>query len=67
MTIGGFLHPKGFGGWFGLLIMGLLWLNVTIGILCLMEVRLLIVVTGIMPDDILGFVCVPARHEVALG
>lgn len=47
MTIGGFLHPKGFSGWIGLVLMGSLWLNATIGILCVMEVRLSIVMIRI--------------------
>ena len=41
MTLENFLPPKGVGGWIGLVFMGGLWLNCTIGILCLMEVSFL--------------------------
>jgi V-type H+-transporting ATPase subunit a len=41
MTVEGFLPPKGIGGWIGFVLMGALWLNCTIGILCLMEVSAL--------------------------
>jgi len=39
MTIGGFTNPKSIGGWIALLLVGAMWLNLTIGILCVMEVR----------------------------
>ncbi|KAF5324690.1 hypothetical protein D9611_004100 [Ephemerocybe angulata] len=37
MTLDGRTDPKSIGGWIGLGIMGFMWLNLTIGILCLME------------------------------
>ncbi|KAF8745024.1 hypothetical protein AX14_012029 [Amanita brunnescens Koide BX004] len=37
MTIGGYLHPASIGGYIGLALMGFLWINMTIGGLCLME------------------------------
>jgi len=37
MTLENALPPVGIGGWIGLLLMGGMWLNCTIGILCLME------------------------------
>jgi hypothetical protein len=39
MTLDNFLPPNGIRGWIGLVFMAALWLNCTIGILCLMEVR----------------------------
>lgn len=39
MTVEKFLPPNGIGGWIGLVIAGSLWLNFTIGVLCMMEVR----------------------------
>ena len=38
MTIEGYLHPTSLGGIIGLAMMGSLWLSMTIGGLCLMEV-----------------------------
>jgi V-type H+-transporting ATPase subunit a len=40
MTIGGYLHPTSIGDFIGLVLMGFLWINMTIGGLCLMEVRI---------------------------
>ncbi|KAF8352234.1 V-type ATPase, V0 complex, 116kDa subunit family [Amanita rubescens] len=37
MTIGGHLHPTSIGDFIGLVLMGFLWINMTIGGLCLME------------------------------
>ncbi|KAH6919240.1 H+-ATPase subunit [Coprinopsis sp. MPI-PUGE-AT-0042] len=37
MTIGGYIHPDGVGGWIALAIIAPMWLSLTIGILCLME------------------------------
>jgi V-type H+-transporting ATPase subunit a len=37
MTLDNFLPPNGIRGWIGLVFMAALWLNCTIGILCLME------------------------------
>lgn len=39
MTISRFLNPVSVLGWITLIIVGALWLGLTIGILCLMEVR----------------------------
>ena len=38
MTLEGKTNPKTAGGWIGLLLMGFMWFNCTVGILCLMEV-----------------------------
>jgi len=40
MTLESFLGPTSVFGWIGLIIMGVMWLNLTICILCIMEVRL---------------------------
>lgn len=39
MTLERFLHPKGIGGWIGLVISGVMWFSLTVFILCVMEVR----------------------------
>jgi len=39
MTIEGFLGPTSVLGWVGLVCMGGFWFGATIGILCIMEVR----------------------------
>jgi hypothetical protein len=39
MTIEKFLGPTSVFGWIGLVIMGSIWFGLTIGILCIMEVR----------------------------
>lgn len=39
MTIEKFLGPTTIIGWVSLLIMGIMWFGLTIGILCVMEVR----------------------------
>jgi len=39
MTLENVLPPRGIGGWISFGLIGALWLNCTIGILCIMEVR----------------------------
>ena len=39
MTIQNFLPPSSAGGWIALIIVVVLWFILTVGILCLMEVR----------------------------
>jgi cytochrome b len=39
MTIADFLPPASITDWVGLVIVGALWLNLTIGMMCIMEVR----------------------------
>lgn len=38
MTLENVLPPKGIGGWIKLTLVAFMWLNCTIGILCMMEV-----------------------------
>ena len=37
MTIGGYVHPDGVGGWIMLAVVAPMWFGLTVGILCLME------------------------------
>lgn len=39
MTLDGRTDPKSVAGWVGLVIMGTMWFSLTVGILCVMEVR----------------------------